>query len=50
MFFKIIKGEKCLMGSLFVILTATLLSTESRVGGDGAFFSVRNIAISSPGY
>lgn len=38
------------MRSLFLILTATLPIAEPRVGGDGAFFSVRNIDISNPGY
>lgn len=50
MVFKIIKGEQRLMRSLFLILTATFPITEPRVGGDGAFFSVRNIDISNPGY
>lgn len=39
-----------MLNGISVFSTATLQITESRVGGDGVFFSVRNIALSSPGY
>lgn len=48
MFFKNNKRRAVLNG-ISVILTSTLLITESRVGRDGTFFSVRYIAISNPG-